>query len=62
MGPTPDRWFIPPIPKEDEASVKDSITFRLPPKDQNVVARASGSSGQLALSTDGTIQGLHAGG
>ena len=49
-GSTSYGWFIPPILKKEEASVKDSIASGLPSREQNVGAKASGSGGQLELS------------
>ena len=44
-GPISHGWFIPPIPKEEEASVEDSITSGLPSGEQNVVAELTGFGG-----------------
>ena len=52
-GPTPSHWFIPPIPEEEEVSVKDSVTSGLPSKEQNMGAKASGSGRQPTLSVVG---------
>ena len=49
MGPTPGRWFIPPIPEEEEANVKDSLTPRLSSMEQNMGGEAIGFGGQPAL-------------
>ena len=41
----PDHWPIPIIPEEEVASVKDSVTSRLPSREQNLGAEANGSGG-----------------
>ena len=45
--------FISPIPKEEEVNVNDSITSKLPSREQNVGGEASGSGGQLVQSMMG---------
>ena len=51
--PTLCNWFIPPILEEEEGSVKDSVTSKLPSREQIVGGEASGYGGQPALSTMG---------
>ena len=49
VGPTPFTWLARILEEEEVASVKDSITSRLPARGQGEGVEASGSSGHTAI-------------